>query len=409
MFIAGETSGDILAAELARALRAELNSGRAPLTWDYQPLQASLAPRFFGAGGAHMAAAGIELAMDLTAHSVTGISDVLKNLGKFRRLLRQLYDLALAREPDVIICVDFSGFNRRFAHAIKQYTRTRQDWFHDWDPKIVQYVSPQVWASRESRIYQMAKDFELVLSIFPFERDWYAPRVPELRVEFIGHPMVDRYGPSDVAGEARAQTAKEFPCVVLLPGSRPGELDRHLGVLTDALKQIRETFPHLNARIVLPNEKLLDYARKIGLPQNVQVQIGELSSALRDADLAIASTGTVTLECAYFGVPTIALYKTSFLTWQIAKRIIKIKYGAMPNLLAGQEIFPEFIQDAATGGTIAAAAIGLLQDQSRRSRIKTQLASIASSLGSPGASHRAARAVLSTLSRPRISDEATAV
>src|SRR5213075_992598 len=127
--------------------------------------------RFFGAGGPHMAAAGIELAMDLTAHSVTGISDVLKNLGKFRRLLRELYDLALAREPDVIICVDFSGFNRRFAHAIKQYTRTRQDWFHDWDPKIVQYVSPQVWASRESRIYQMAKNFDLVLSIFPFERD----------------------------------------------------------------------------------------------------------------------------------------------------------------------------------------------------------------------------------------------
>src|SRR5579872_6136102 len=100
--------------------------------------------------------------------------------------------------------------------------------------------------------------------------------------------------------------------------------------------------------MVLPNEALLTQARSMGLPGDLQVQIGELAAALRQTDLALASTGTVTLECAYFGVPTVALYKTSFLTWQIAKRIITVKYGAMPNLLANRELFPEFIQDAAT-------------------------------------------------------------
>jgi len=400
MLIAGETSGDILAAELVRGLRAELNRCQPPLTWAYKPLNASLEPRFFGAGGPHMAAAGVELVLDLTAHSVTGISDVLKNLAKFRRLLHQLYALALKRQPDAIICVDFSGFNRRFAHAVKQYARARRDWFHDWNPRVIQYVSPQVWASRESRIFQIAKDFDLVLSIIPFEEAWYAKRVPELPVEFVGHPIVDRHERPDTDREARPVTASGFPVILLLPGSRPGELSRHLPVLSDALKKIRDSFPQLHGRMVVPNERLLEHARKVGLTETLQVQIGDLPLALNQADLAIASTGTVTLECAYYGVPTVALYKTSLLTWQIAKRILTVKYGAMPNLLANQEIFPEFIQGAATADNIAGAAIALLQDQPRRNKMKAKLAEIVTSLGAPGASERAALAVLWTLSRP---------
>jgi lipid-A-disaccharide synthase len=397
MVIAGETSGDILAAELVQAIRSELNREPIPTTWDYQPLETSLAPRFFGAGGPHLVAAGVDLTLDLTAHSVTGISEVLKNLGKFRRLLNQLYRAALEREPDAIICVDFSGFNRRFAHAIKQYVRSRSDWFHDWNPRIIQYVSPQVWASRASRVYQLAKDFDLLLSIFPFEREWYSARVPELRVEFVGHPVVDRYGPAQPSEVARSAANPGFPTVLLLPGSRPDELKRHLPVLVGALGEIRSAFPQLTAIMVLPNEGLLPLARAIGLPDNLQVQIGNLAAALRQVDLALASTGTVTIECAYFGVPTLALYKTSFLTWQIAKRIVTVKYAAMPNLLVNQELFPEFIQHAATPENIARASIELLRDQPGRTKIKGQLMEIVASLGPPGASKRASRAVLSTL------------
>jgi lipid-A-disaccharide synthase len=327
---------------------------------------------------------------------VTGFSEVLKNYPKFRRLFRRLLQLAREREPDVIICVDFSGFNRRFAHAIKQYVRTRRDWFHDWEPKIIQYVSPQVWASREDRVYQIARDFDLVLSIFPFEREWYAARVPQLRVEFVGHPIVDRYRRMEKT-ERRSSADTGVRSVLLLPGSRPGELARHLPVLLQALEKIRAASSRVQAQMVLPNETLVGQAKEIGLPNYLQIRRGGLVEALLQADIAIASTGTVTLECAYFGVPTVALYKTSWLTWEIAKRIVTVKYGAMPNLLANREIFPEFIQGAATADSIARAAIDLLKDEPRRQKIRAQLAEAIASLGPPGASIRAARAVLSML------------
>src|SRR5664279_5673216 len=238
MLIAGEASGDMLAAELVRALRQELADAEAIPTTDYQPLHTNLAPQFFGAGGPQMAGAGVELAFDMTAHAVIGLSEALKNYLKFRRLFRQLFRLALERQPDAIICVDFSEFNRRFAHALRQYTRGHADWFHDWDPRIIRYISPQVWASREGRAYQMARDYDLVLSIFPFEEEWYAKRVPQLDVQFVGHPIVDRYGarrgPRD-QGRGKPNTSN----LLLLPGSRSGELARHLPVMLAALETVR--------------------------------------------------------------------------------------------------------------------------------------------------------------------------
>jgi lipid-A-disaccharide synthase len=396
MLIAGEASGDMLAAELVRALRQEFAEAEAIPTTDYQPLHTGLEPRFFGAGGPQMAAAGVDLAFDMTAHSVIGLTEALKHYFKFRRLLHQLFQLALERQPDAIICVDFSGFNRRFAQAIRQYTRRRADWFHDWDPKIIQYVSPQVWASREGRAWQMARDYDVVLSIFPFEKDWYAKRVPQLRVEFVGHPIADRYGERPRAGD-EGQEALVTPRLLLLPGSRTGELARHLPVMIGALVLIRAQMPKLRVRMVLPNESLLRQAKALSLPVNWEVQVGGLPESLADADVAIASTGTVTTECAYFGVPTVALYKTSWSTWQIAKRIVKVKYGAMPNLLANEEIFPEFIQDAATPENIARATLELLRDEGRRARVKSRLAEVVASLGGPGAVRRAAHVIVETL------------
>jgi lipid-A-disaccharide synthase len=398
MLIAGEASGDTLAAELVRAIRLEQAEAEAIPTADYQPLHTSLEPRFFGAGGPQMAAAGVDLALDLTAHSVIGLSEVLANLLKFRRLFHQLFLLASERQPDAIICVDFSGFNRRFAHAIRQYAHARADWFHDWQPRIVQYVSPQVWASREGRARQMARDFDLVLSIFPFEAEWYAKRVPQLRVEFVGHPIVDRYGPGRMS-QREGRVDKVAPKVLLLPGSRAGELRRHLSVMLEALDLLRAKVPGLRGRMVLPSQTLVQQAKALRLPTGLEVQAGGLPEALGEADVAIASTGTVTTECAYFGVPTVALYKTSWGTYQIARRIVKVSYLAMPNLLANEPIFPEFIQGAATAENIVRAALELLRDEARRARVKARLGEIVASLGSPGATRRAAKAILETLSR----------
>ncbi len=400
MVIAGEASGDLLAAELIPALREELAIAEVTRTGDAQPLYASLAPRFFGAGGPRMASAGVELAFDMTAHSVIGLSDVFKNYFTFRRLFYQLYELALARTPDAILCVDFSGFNRRFAHAIKEHVRSRLDWFHPWNPKIIQYVSPQVWASREGRARQMNEDCDLLLSIFPFEKAWYAKRVPQLPVVFVGHPLVDRYNLSSPAPPAATGSPRSLPTVLLLPGSRPGELRRHLPLLVEAAKKIRAV-REVAFRIVLPQESLAAQARPSAeqVP-GLRTQIGGLEEALRDADLALTKSGTITMECACFGVPAVVFYKTSTLNYLAARQLVKVKYLAMPNLLVDEPIFPEFIQQAATPDNIARAALELLNDQARRQKVKTRLAEIVATLGTPGASRRAARAVVELLHPP---------
>jgi lipid-A-disaccharide synthase len=401
MLIAGEASGDLLAAELVSALLAASKQNE-----EGRP------PQFFGAGGAKMAAAGVELAFDLTQHSVIGISDVLKNYFKFRRLFHQLLALAIERKPDVVIGVDYGGFNLRFGHAVKEYVRNNP--FSKWNPKIVQFVSPQVWASRPGRANLLAADYDLLLSIFPFEKDWYAQRVPQLRVEFVGHPMIGRF-PKAESGKRKAETVEcgdvsplssarhvaqiqsadmsAHSKILLLPGSRKSELQRHLPMILPALKLIREKLPDAKVKMVLPNEALAQLAKSLGA--NCEIQIGKLPDALAQADVAIASTGTVTMECAFFGVPTVTLYKTSWLTFQIGVRIVTVKSLTMPNLMAGEEVYPEFIQHFATPENISRAALELLQDESRRTKIKSQLAKIIFSLGEPGAAGRAATAILS--------------
>jgi len=391
MLIAGEPSGDLLAAELVRAIRAEFASAPAVATPDYQPLYASLEPRFFGAGGPHMAAAGVELAYDMTDHAVIGLSDVLKNLLKFRYLLKSLQRLAQEREPDAIICVDFAGFNLRFAKAIRRYVRGHQDWFHDWNPKIVQYVSPQVWASREHRAYDLAHNYDLLLSTFSFEKEWYRKRVPQLKVEFVGNPIMDRHA-RNAAPERVPAAPDGIPMIVLLPGSRMGELRRHVPVILEVARRIREKRQaHFN--MILPNQSLVDYAKTLGPYHDIALQTGELDKALSGAELAITKSGTITMECAYFGVPAVVFYKTSTVTYLIGKQLVKVRHIAMPNLLANKEIFPEFIQGAATPERIARMALELLADEPRRLRIKTWLLEIIGGMGAAGASQRAARAM----------------
>jgi len=408
MVIAGEPSGDMLAADLVRAIRAELFA-RYTYSTDLQPLDASLAPRFFGAGGPRLAAEGVDLAFDMTAHAVTGLWEVLTNYRKFKRRFDQLFKIATDREPHAIICVDFSGFNRRFAHAIKEHVRSRRGSFNDWDPKIIQYVSPQVWASRPGRARQMAKDFDLLLSIFPFEKEWYAARVPNFHVEFVGHPMIDRYAKEEGRTKKEEITTgpkpssilhpPSSPLILLLPGSRTGELSRHLPVMRDAWPMIQKAVPGVRARMVLSEERLIQQTKTFGLPADLEIRLGGLAESLAQADLAIASTGTVTMECAYFGVPTVALYKTSWLTYQIGKRLVTVKYMAMPNLLANEPVFPEFIQNDATPENISRAAVEFLRDEPRRNRTKTRLREIVASLGGTGASARAARAIIELLEK----------
>ena len=380
MLIAGESSGDTLAAELVKALRASALAGGTPAP-----------PVFFGAGGPRMAAAGVELAMDLTRHAVVGIWEVLRHYRQFKAIFERLLRLANERQPDLIILVDYPGFNLRFARAIKSRVRARAGTFNNWSPKIVEYVSPQLWAWHESRVHQVARDVDLMLTIFPFEPAWYAARAPQLRVEFVGHPLIDRYaggGPAK-AGNPPAGTSR----VLLLPGSRKREIHKHLPLMIEAARQMRARQP-LELRLVLAHETLAPVARHwLAAMPGLSIQVGQLDQALREADVVLAASGTVTMECAFFGVPTVVLYRTSWSTYLLARRLIKVRHIAMPNLLANETTYPEFIQSAATPENLARAALDLLNNRERRALIQTKLAAVIASLGPPGASQRAARAI----------------
>jgi lipid-A-disaccharide synthase len=369
--IAGDPSGDQLAGEVIREWHR-----RAPST------------RFIGAGGPSMAAAGAELSIDLTQHAVIGLWEVLRRYLTFRRIFHQLLDECIAAQPDVVVGVDYGGFNLRFAAALRQRTANGP-----WKPKIVQFVSPQVWASRPGRAQRMEKTHDLLLSILPFEKSWYEQHVPTLRVEFVGHPLVDRH-----AGTSVEPIPSEVPRILLLPGSRTAEIERHLPVLLTALRQIRASTP-ARAQLILPRADLVPLARALGAGSNgaPEPEVGGLSEALRHATLALASTGTVTLECAWFGVPTLALYRTSWLTYQIGRRVITVKHLAMPNLLAGDSVMPEFVQSEATPENLARTALAWLADARMLSLARSALRNVVAQLGPPGAPGRVADHILHLL------------
>ncbi len=414
MLIAGEESGDRLGAELIQAWKEkEKESARRTLTGT---------TNFFGAGGPLMRHAGMEVAEELTQHAVVGLFEVLKHYGTFRAIFHWLLELSLSRKPEAIILIDYPGFNLRFAKALRQRIRIAQerDPSFTWNPKIVFYVSPQLWAWKASRAKQMERDLDLVLSIFPFEKDWYANRAPNLPVTFVGHPIVDRFADTPICepvgvdqsnsdkkdGKGNQNTPK--PHLLLLPGSRKREITLHTEPVAQAVEEIKKLYPEARFKWIFPNqarkEQALGILDKINLPPNandtkVVYQIGDLYSALRTADLAIASSGTVTLECAYFRVPTVVIYRTHPWTFWIGKRIVKTPYLAMPNILCGKEVFPEYLQDDLTSEALSGAVNDWLSHPGKVLAIREELNQMAINLGQTGAKNRVVEAILQLFQR----------
>lgn len=364
MFMVGETSGDTLAVELLEAMQAS-----------------GLEVEAFGAGGPKMKAAGVDLEIDLSEHAVIGIWEAVRNYGKFKGFFDRLLKLALEQKPDAVVCIDNPGFNLRFVRALRKATAGG-----DWRPNIVYYISPQLWAWHESRVHQIAEDVDQLLSIFPFEKAWYAERAPELPVDFVGHPLTDRYPDLEFRDPKSQQRPRKL---LLLPGSRAKEVSRHLPVMAAAAAEI-----DAEPMIVFANESLAAQA-KLLVPSvaDWDLRIGGLHEALGEADVAIASSGTVTLECAWFRVPTVVLYKTSWITYLLGRLFVKVKHIAMPNVLAGREVFPEFIQRDANDANLAREANRFLDDAAQRVELREELDVIADSLGRKGAAMRAAESI----------------
>ncbi len=346
MFIAGEASGDANAAPIVATLRAHAE--------------------VFGAGGPMMKAAGMELLLDLTEHAVVGLVEVLKNYGTFKRIFDDLVAEAEKRQPAAVVLVDFPGFNLRFAAQMKRR-----------GIKVIYYISPQLWAWHASRAKQIERDVDLMLTIFPFEKDWYAEHAPKLRVEFVGHPMAER---------ATLSVEHEAGTVLLLPGSR----EREVAKLWPVMREVVEQMPEAKFVAGAVNEEMADRMKH----PRVEVQIGGAHRLMQRATLAITASGTATMECAFFGCPMIVVYKVNWLTYLVGRTLVTVNWLGMPNVIAGREIVPEFIQHRARSERIAAAAIELLNDAERRDAMRRELAAVVGSLGGIGAIRRAAELIV---------------
>ena len=377
MVLAGEPSGDALAAELVTEIRKTAPAGQR-------------IPEFFGIGGPRLAQTGVALLEDMTRISVFGILGIIGKFFRFRNIFLRALAEAERRQPRCIVLVDYGGFNLCFAQAIRRRVRRRNRAFSNWNPRIVYYVLPQVWASRRRRAEILAATVDLAISIFPFEPQWYDRRYPEFPVRYVGDPMATRFAARPRPDRALTGPSPALPSIVLLPGSRQKEVDRHLPLLLQTVELLRKTRPCRATLVVTDRNQIRRFAPAI--PAGVRLQIGETAQALSDSSLAIAASGAVTRECAYLGIPTVVIYKLPWLEFQIAKRLIHVPHIAMPNILAGEEIYPELIQDRAHPEALVREALHLLEPGNRK-RIRTALAKIKCSLGPPGASKRAARLI----------------
>jgi len=363
--IAGEASGDARGAELIRALREQ-----AP------------GVEFFGAGGPQMRALAGDAIFDWAHEAVVGLWDVLKKYGYFRAQYRRMLDELDRVQPDALVLIDYPGFNHRLAQA----ARVRRPGM-----KIIDYISPQVWAWNRGRIPKMARYLDLMLCIFPFEKPLYESS--GLKTEFVGHPMVDSLAAKRLGIE------RERDLVALLPGSRAKEVRKIFPVMIDAARQMRARQPSLRFAAAAASDTLAAEMRELagGL---CDVRTGNAHELMQRAITGLVCSGTATLESAFFGLPMVILYKVAWLTWVIGKRVVRVPHLGMPNILAGREIVREFLQDDAHPGRIAAAALTLADDDTARAAQQRELASVVAQLGGPGAGIRAAHSILRCLSTP---------
>lgn len=371
MVSCGEASGDLYAAALMREL-------------------SSLAPgtEVFGFGGAKLADAGGELIGDYARFAVTGLSEALAVVPRSLRMIRQLAAEAASRRPDVFVAIDFPDFNFRLLPRI-----------HRLGIPIVYYISPQIWAWRAGRINVLKKYVSKMLVIFPFEAAIYEQA--SVPVEFVGHPLVDLAQPSAPreAWLGRLGLDPLRPVVALLPGSRPNEVGRLVPVLADALPLIAAAVP--GVQFVVARAPSLDdaaFARLSGRA-NVRIVTGQADDALAAADAVITASGTATVQTALHGRPMVIVYRLSGFDYALGRAFVKVSNYGMVNLIAGRQVVPELIQDACTPARVADELVALLTDAAGSARVRDDLAAVRSRLGEPGASRRAAEAVLAVVRR----------
>jgi lipid-A-disaccharide synthase len=382
MVVAGEASGDAHAASLVHALRET-----APATQI----------DFFGSTGARMRAAGVDSVVPADELAILGLWEVGRALPKFWRAFGELKRAATERKPAAAILVDWPDFNLRLA-----------SWLHRRGVPVIYYISPQLWAWRSYRVRSVQRDVDLLLSILPFEKDWYAAR-GMTQVEYVGHPLSGevhpRYDREEFCRRNSLDPAR--PIVTLLPGSRHKELIRILPPMLNAAALISKQRPDIQFVVVVAPNRNLDEARDIiakaeydlSVKDSLHLVHHETREALAAADTAAVASGTATLEAALLGTPLVIVYKESALNWHTLGSLITTEHYGLANLVAGRRIVTELIQDQLTGESLSRELLSLLEPD-RNAALRAELKGVAEKIGEPGASGRAAQAILDFLSVP---------
>lgn len=362
--VAGEASGDLHAASVLAELK-------------------KLAPgvQTFGIGGDLLAAQGMNVLHHAREMGMVGLFNVLRHLGMFRRIFRELMDRLATEKPDAVLLVDYPDFNLRVARKCKTMGLP-----------VIYFISPQVWAWRRGRVKEIAKNVDRMIVIFPFERDFYEEhKVP---VTYVGHPLIDQ-----TANIHRAEPKPGILRIALMPGSRRREVEDLLPPMLDALAILaaeRGIDPFIIQAPTIDRQQLEQIARAKGT--QLEIIAEDRGQALASADLAISSSGTATLESAILGTPVVVLYKLSAATYLITKRLVRLRHFSLVNIVAGREVVPELLQGEVTGERIAGVVRTLIQPE-QSSRVRSDLLEVKNRLGEPGASRRAAEAIMSALNR----------
>jgi lipid-A-disaccharide synthase len=368
---AGEASGDMYAARLAAALRARADV------------------HLFGMGGPRMREAGVELVADCAEVSLVGIVEIVKKLPALNRVWKRLVGESGRRKPRFAILTDFPGFHLRLARALKRQ-----------GVQNIYFVCPQFWAWRPWRANLVRRRFVRGLCIFPFEQDWYRARgVP---ADFIGHPLVGNVA----AKRSRSEFAAFFgldaakPIVVLLPGSRAGEIAHHMPPLMQSCHLIQGSHPVEFVLALAPGMNRSQIAAYLRPEIPMRVVEDATYDALGAADLAIVSSGTATVEAALMDAPMIVVYRVAPITAAIARWLVRTQMFAMVNLIAGKRVVPELVQKDFTPERVANEAIRLLDSPEARAEMRRDLAIVREKLGPAGAIERAADIIAGMLAAP---------
>lgn len=377
VLMAGEVSGDVLGADLARALRR--------MRPDIE---------LAGMTGPRMQAAGVEPWFDIDELSVMGLTEVLRHLPRLLRLRRSIRRRILAWPADALVTIDAPDFNLGLARQIKAA-----------GVPTIHYVSPSVWAWRAGRIPKIARSLDRLLTLFPFEPELYTPH--GLRADFVGHPLADELasGPDIASARTLLGLSQAGPVIVLLPGSRIGELRRHVELLGHTALELRQRHPQAELLMLLSSEAQRGLAADLLGPlaesAGIRLLAGQTRSGLEAADVAIAASGTVTLEAFLLECPMTVFYRLAPMSFHLARtlKLVRSRHVSLPNILTGREWVPERLQQAASPASLVADVEAWLNEPARVKAYREQARLWRARLAQ-GAGERAAARILDSL-RPR--------